>query len=1579
VNSMYSFYRSLPKALRLLATTTLLLLIAGVGSVLASNPGVAPVLVPYTMTAIAGNTQSAVPGFGGNGVPGTSATLNAPNALAVDSVGNVYIADQSNALIREVNAQTGIIKIIAGVPPSKCTGTVCGTISPGCADGVPALGNQVGSRMQGLAVDGFGNVYFSDTNYQGVWVIFHGGAQVAKFITLVDAGGVAAAGGVLPGYMYHIAGLATPKAGGGCTGTSGAVDKVLATQGSFHNPLQMGLDGVGNIYVQDVANNVVRVINTQPTTQTFFGVSVQPGFITAVVGCSLTLTSSCPGGTAFGVPATSALYSNAQSGMTTDQFGNVYELNTKGALGSIYAGVAYAGGSSLANLINIESGMTAKPGDWYAVINSLAPSATGLPSAVQAVLANASNNIVLRPYSIAVDPHGNLYMMDTHWISIYRIDVNSQMATRINGLTGATIPAGTRAVPVACLAGATGQSTDAYGDGCPVNQNRFSSGGVGYVTFDGAGNLYVSDSGDNIVRKVSIGTQFPATSVGTSVTQTMQMHFDASNLPATTGTAPNFGTNAFSVSSSSGDFQIAGAPVCSNYTTGLDASIECYVSVTFSPTQPGARTASLKATTLNGSVYPFALTGTGSGPRIAVDGGTAVTLAASRVASAAAVAVDSLGNIYVADPTKNQIVVTVPGGGAQTTVGTGLAAPQGVAVDAAGNVYISDSGNNRIVEVSASTGLQTVLSSNVKSPQGLTLDSNGNLYVADMGNQRILEISPFGELGVAPLLDYAGSQALVSPIGVAVDTAGNIFVADSGNSTGLIKIVAGGGDFQPSAGSANLTPPATVVNFGSAFTTQPGGVAVDAAGNLYVSDTQSNVVQEIPSSTGPGSEPFALNFPGLQGPTGVALDANGSIYVADTGNHRVLFANRTQVAVDFGTVAQFQPPATVALTVSNIGTTPLKPVTPFATVSGATADFASKDTCGASNFPLGTLGAGLHCSLTPSFLPVVNGPLSATEKLQAGAAQVSLIGVGQNPLVSLGLVLTSPPTGPLAGAPAVITATLSQPNGSNIPSGTVTFSYTVNGVTQAAVTQPLVAIGNGKVTATLTTPTLLPARRYVVNATYNGDTLDSVTSATPLTFTAPGVVPLTVVASSASFVYGSPVPTLTGTVTGILPADAAAISISFTSAATPATPVGSYPVTVVLSGGNAQNYLIPNAVTSTGAPAVVTETQAPLSIVVNNVTTPYGATSVSYTDVATGLVNGDKLTATFTPAVSQVLAVGTYTIVPTITSKTKGSTYDKTKNYKVTITNGTLTVTKAASLIVINQPLPAVLPTALAKAAITVAATPQPMFFGTPTGTITLQDVFTPITPTGSGTPVTEPNVTLTLVNGSATYTPVDPTVGTHVYTFTYNGDVDFVGVTNSATPNSLIVDNPDFTVISTTTPIQVVPGVAPGGNPTLNPLEQVAFPEQATVTISPILGSKETVNLTCAVPASYITCTLTPAMVTLTGTATAQTSIVSLSTPLTLPIDFTGQVQRPSNGTVWAFVPLALLTMLPLVAGRRRARLQRLLVLLASVALVLGTSGCGPNLVKFFTPVPAGLQQVTITGTSGTDTRSFVVTVNIQ
>ena len=184
----------------------LVLSVAGVGTALAANSGNPPLLVPYTQITAAGDSQfhgsaatSPTIGYTGDGGSAisyiycsatvttncaytsnpanygavvTGAELSAPHSVAVDSVGNIYITDTNNAVIREVNAQTGIINTIAGAIP------VGGKAQTGCADGSPAYGSRIGAGLSGIAVDSYGNVYFDDSVQNTVAVIYRGGTRM---------------------------------------------------------------------------------------------------------------------------------------------------------------------------------------------------------------------------------------------------------------------------------------------------------------------------------------------------------------------------------------------------------------------------------------------------------------------------------------------------------------------------------------------------------------------------------------------------------------------------------------------------------------------------------------------------------------------------------------------------------------------------------------------------------------------------------------------------------------------------------------------------------------------------------------------------------------------------------------------------------------------------------------------------------------------------------------------------------------------------------------------------------------------------------------------------------------------------------------------------------------------------------------------------------------------------------------------------------------------------------------------------------------------------------------------------------
>jgi len=1697
----------------------LLLLVGGVGTASAANTGAAPQLVPYMQYLVAGNSPAAVlTGYGGDNGPAVNATMSPAQTLAVDSAGNIYFPDIANAIIREINAQTGIITTVGGTAPTSCTGINCSAIHSGCSDGVAALGANLGTSINSMAVDGYGNVFFVDRTTNTASVIYRGGAQVAAFIQLVNPAGVTASGGtVQPGYVYHIIGNINYTT---CVGTSANPNGSPAVPFGDNKPAfssttavpafeylaSIHLDGAGNIYLEDEGASLVRVVNTQSVPQTIFGKTIQPGYIAAILPCNgstaaTSETSPCQvqpstptvatfgeGGLAGGF-AFEGLGASEGDGdeMDVDAYGNVYILNGDSGASSntaddpFSAGIAYAGGAPIANMIaNAIASNTP-----FAGSSSLAVT----PGDMYLVLMGAG---VTRPASLSVDKFGNMYNIDHNHHILTRVDVNatsnvkdtlSNTTFNATGTRGGTI--GTPANPVFCYPDGgpsasnptlTGyQTTDLEGNGCPGLLGAEFATSAGTAVPDGLGNLWAAIESAFSINEFSLGNQFPAAPVGrvfnpTTLAgqQTIDIHFDSSNLPTTVvqtaagtnffaaspttfaiapGSIPDFTINPISTtdatatdsylsfpfpydgdsyeSSTKGTLTdiptgggITSAPICKSVYTAPDPTIDCLVNVIFSPTAPGLRESQLVVTTANGSVYHFALSGFGIGNQLAIDGGTAQTIftsTATATPSAPAVAVSPTGTVYIADPANNQVVVQPAGGAPQTTIGTGLKGPMGVAVDIAGNVYISDTGNNRIVEVAlATTGAQTVLGQvlavgapayaqwpvgpvySFNAPQGIAVDAFQNVFVADTGNKRIVEIPNDNHLGPAtPLFQYPGAPTFANPVAVAVDGKNNLYIADTGNATGqIVKVPPGGGDLQNVPTALNV-PAASV---GNSFT-KPNGVAVDAGGNVYVSDSGTNLVYEAPAGSGPTAAEFALtSFSGLNAPAGIAIDQNGNLYVADSGNGRVLFNNRQSAAVQFGTVPQDQPAATKTLTVTNIGTTSVVLASPFTSVTGtnnpvfALPVSSSSKACSGSS----SLAAGTTCTFSATFQPTSDGVQTETVSVNGGTQSASLSGSGEQPLAKL-VLSNTPSTGTgVAGTAITVTATLTQPNISgDTPSGAVNFSYTVDGGAAIPVTPiPMASGSGGTSTASFTIPAtaVLQGRAYVVSATYQGDAQDSPTVATPLAIQVPGVSGVTATSTSTTFVYGSPVPVLTGTVTGITDPS---VTYKFVTAATSATPIGVYPITVAFSGGTALNYGFPPVTTSGGAPATVTETAAALSVTANNATTVYGAAPLTYTSVITGTQNGDKFAEEYSPANSSLEQVGTYPLIPTVEGSNIG-------NYTVKVTNGTLTVTQAPTTITIAAPATKapscspLVPTGCNGIAPSTFASTAGAFtisvstlvasgLGTPSGTVTITDSFTPITATapGTGTPTQVTIGPLALVAGAVKYTPTSSALGTHVYTFAYSGDTNFQASTTASTPSIFTVDNADFTVsqvsISSSgvispsaTPVQIVPGVIPGGNSAVAG-EQSAYPEQATIAIGPVLGMSGTVTLTCTPQnPSYVSCSISPPSVTLSATSTTDiTAIVSIQTPASLPLNF-------NFGTAAVLLPLGGILV---IGSRRRRKLGKTLWLMIAIASIsVGMAACGGgNTVSFYTPIPSGVQYVTVTATGTSPTTSTVVARSFQ
>jgi sugar lactone lactonase YvrE len=249
-------------------------------------------------------------------------------------------------------------------------------------------------------------------------------------------------------------------------------------------------------------------------------------------------------------------------------------------------------------------------------------------------------------------------------------------------------------------------------------------------------------------------------------------------------------------------------------------------------------------------------------------------------------------------------VVSVLAGGAKGFGdGSGLAArfnsPTGLAVDAAGTVYVADAGNDRIRKIT-SAGIVSTLAGDKQgfadgkgpgaafhTPYAVALAPNGDVYVADAGNNRICRVDAAGTVVTLA----SGLSGLDRPTGIAVDAARTVYVADSNNN--CIRVIAANGTMSTLAGgkSGFADGPVATARFN-----HPAGLAVGEAGMLYVSEPGNNRVRvisptgEVSTLAGSGIAAFADGTgtaAAFSLPTGIAIDAAGTLYIADTGNNSI--------------------------------------------------------------------------------------------------------------------------------------------------------------------------------------------------------------------------------------------------------------------------------------------------------------------------------------------------------------------------------------------------------------------------------------------------------------------------------------------------------------------------------------------------------------------------------------------------------------------------------------------------------------------------------------------------------------------
>jgi hypothetical protein len=476
------------------------------------------------------------------------------------------------------------------------------------------------------------------------------------------------------------------------------------------------------------------------------------------------------------------------------------------------------------------------------------------------------------------------------------------------------------------------------------------------------------------------------------------------------------------------------------------------------------------------------------------------------------VAYDASGNLFLADAnnhvvrevSKTGTITTVAGTGIEGFSGDGAAAtaaqldtPTGVAVDASGNLYIADSHNHRIRKVSggtittiAGTGIAgfsgdsgAAIAAQLALPSALAIDSTGNLYIADTNNHRIRKIAGTTITTVAgdgEELYAATAAALDSPTGVAVDTAGNLYIADRLNQR-IREVTVANGNITTLAGSGagfsgSFTGDGTAAT--SATLARPAGVSVDAAGNVYVADTDNQRIRQVGNGAiatisgtgvqGYGGDNGLATGAILNNPKSVAPDPSGNISIADKLNERV--RNGLLPTLTFPSTFIGVPTATQSIVLANTGTASIT-VSTINIAAGFTA--APGGTCSA--LPI-TIAAGASCTQFVESLPVVVGPDSGSVAFGGTLVvpqTILLAGIGVQATTTVTLVSNIDPS--LVGQPVTFTAMV-VPIGLGSPVGTVSFD--LSGVAFATLGVPP--------DTTSDTTAALPVGSDAITAVYSG-------------------------------------------------------------------------------------------------------------------------------------------------------------------------------------------------------------------------------------------------------------------------------------------------------------------------------------------------------------------------------------------------------------------------------------------------------------------------------------------------------------
>jgi sugar lactone lactonase YvrE len=957
----------------------------GVGNVYvaAFNSGrVFRVATDGNVTVVAGIGEPG--GARGDGGPAVSASLAEPSGIAVDSSGNIFIADRTFCRIREVSAQTGIISTVAGTDTCWHTG-----------DGGPATSATL-NNPSGVALDSVGNIFIADTN----------NCLIRKIST--STGVISTVAGTLPDLTGNLH--------CGYMGDGG-----LATSAKLGFPNGVAVDGSGNIIIADTTNCAIRKI------------SASTGIISTVAG-----TASC-GYSGDGGAATSAQLSQS-FGVAVDGTGNVLIADTSNC---VIRKVSSSSGhiSTVAGEFSLGCGYS---GDET----------------------SATSAQLNQPYGVAVNGSGDIFTADYGNSVIRKVSASTG---HITTFAGVSVPDPYHSGQ---LVGFKGYSGDGYiatdGQLGFLNDTPY---GATLVT-DRSGNVIIADTANHAIREVSASTGIMTTVAGVGVPG-----YSGDGGPASS--AKLFFPRDVALDDSGNIFIVDSGNCVIRKVTAASGIIS-----TVAGTPPDS----------SGN-YHCDFSG---------DGGPATSAELYPIfllSPAGGVAVDSSGNIFIAD-TGNQVIrevgastgiintvagipesiVGATGDGGPATSAT-LNNPYAVAVDKSGNIYIADTWDYAIREVMAINGNIYTVAGNTTLGQGfsgdggpagsaqlrnifsLFLDPAGNLFIPDADECVIREVS--GTTGIIstvagtrnPTGDYfcgysgdggpALSAVFDNPSAVAADNSGGLVVLDNTRVrtvANLVQAPAAAGVLIPNPlaypsealGTSNTLT--VILSIRGSLPTSVSSVAISGTNASDFSQTNNCTGSSLAGSGGScvNNVKFSPSVVGLESAVLTITDTAGSHSVSLTGTGLAPPGFSASVpTISFGNQQETVKSLAMGVMVTNNGNSGLT-ISAIA-VSGANAsDFAiSGESCSGAS-----VAVNATCSVNVTFTPSTTGgevaSLKFTDNAPGSPQSVGLTGTGTD--FSIGLALGGSATATVsAGSPASYDLLVTPISGFN---GTVTLSCT---------------------------------------------------------------------------------------------------------------------------------------------------------------------------------------------------------------------------------------------------------------------------------------------------------------------------------------------------------------------------------------------------------------------------------------------------------------------------------------------------------------------------------------------------------